>query len=433
MADIQACLTILFLALASSVSVDCPNMVNLAGGLGMPGINLAIWNSLQNDCCSAAGVVCVSEHVTEIQWYGLGLNGVINGTAIPSSVTVFDLSRNQVSGSIPQNLPAGLSYLQLAANYLSGGLPPSFPSALTYLSLGLNGLTGSIPSAPFPSTLGVVSFGGNYLSGSIPDNLPTGLQELILDHNYLTGAIPSLPNGLVNLYLYSNRLSGDLPIFPPTIRLLRLGYPGKPGNQFSGSLKLNSPVELHINDNWIADIFIQDTRQLSACDLSNNPLLGNPNLVNLTMCTKNALYNASLLPNTVTHTTQSKTITENVKSTGWLTISLTMRDNLMTSMLNLTFAQNLTESVSLHQTSSFIIQSLTESQNQLSSASADYSFQTLKRILTTMDLMKIILRLLIDTLVLISVLIKTPTMRELRRKFGRKNRKVSEHNFLQSK
>ena len=52
------------------------------------------------------------------------------------------------------------------------------------------------------------------------------------------------------------------------------------------------------------------------CDLSNNPLLGNPNIAGLTMCTKNGLYSAALLPITRSTTKLAKTtsVSENVVS-----------------------------------------------------------------------------------------------------------------------
>ena len=186
-------------------------MIQLALGLKVNIHQPLIWTQLQGDCCSATNINCDgSQRVTQINWNNIGLSGVINGTAIPSSVT--------------------------------------------YLDLGRNDLTGSIPSA--------------------------------------------LPNGLKTLFLHGNQMSGDLPSFPP-LRDLWLGYPGYPGNHFTGTLRVNNPINLKINDNWIADIILQETSQLdSRCDLSNNPLLGYPNIAALTMCTKIGLYSACSLGHT---------------------------------------------------------------------------------------------------------------------------------------
>ena len=154
--------------------------------------------------------------------------------------------------------------------------------------------------------------------GSIPNALPSGLRELYLNNNAITGCIPSsLPSGLVLLYLYCNQMSGNLPSFPSTLQYLYLGYSGAPGNHFTGSVRLNFPLDLYINDNWITDVVIQDSSVLatggSNCDLSNNPLLGNSNIAGLTLCTKNGLYSASLLPNTKLATALAKTTTYTTK------------------------------------------------------------------------------------------------------------------------
>ena len=115
-----------------------------------------------------------------------------------------------------------------------------------------------------------INLGTNQLSGSIPLTFPTELTELYLDQNELTGNVPSvLPTSLVNFHIYRNQLSGDLPSFPSAIQQLLLGitaFSGNNGNQFTGSLQLNKPRQLLINDNWISDVFIQDTSALTKCD-----------------------------------------------------------------------------------------------------------------------------------------------------------------------
>ena len=220
-----------------AVSLDCPDMVEFAYGLGLQTAQPAVWSALQSDCCTASGVDCDgSQRVWRIEWYFLGLNGVVNGTAIPSSVT--------------------------------------------HLSLEGNDITGAIPSA--------------------------------------------LPSGLRELYIHGNQMSGDLPSFPSTLTNLMLGYSGYYGNHFTGTLRLNRPLWLRINDNWIADLVIQDRSVLGTCDLSYNPLLGNPNIAGLTMCTKNGLYSAALLPVTrSTLKTMAKTTTTQLTSVPGTTMQFT--------------------------------------------------------------------------------------------------------------
>ena len=198
------------LSVICAVSIDCPNIKILAYGLGMQKARPAIWTALQGDCCNSAGttgVTCSGQRVTRISWNAKGLNGTINGTAIPLSLTYLDLILNTITGTIPNNLPSGLT----------------------------------------------------------------------------------------DLYLYANLMSGDLPSFPSALQYLALGLAGYPGNHFTGALRLNQPFQLYINNNWITDVLIQDSSQIdpSYCDLSNNPLLGNPGIAGL-QCTKIGLYSANL-------------------------------------------------------------------------------------------------------------------------------------------
>ena len=197
------------LSLFIAVSIDCPNVINLAFGFNMNVKQPAIFSQLQSDCCAATGVSCVSQRVFLIDWYGMDLDGVINGTAIPSNIINLWVANNE-------------------------------------------------------------------LTGSIPDMLPIGLVSLNLD---------------------INKLSGDLPQFPSTLESLGLGWPGAPGNNhFTGTVRMNRPTYLRINYNWITDVLVQDSSSLITCDLSYNPLLSNPNLANLPMCTKTGLYSANMLP-----------------------------------------------------------------------------------------------------------------------------------------
>ena len=386
-------------------SVDCPNLRNLASGLGMQSGNPTIWTQLQGDCCTADGVVCVSQGVTEISWVNIILYGMINGTAIPNGITRLILWDNQLTGSIPSIFPGGLKILDL--NY--------------------NRLTGSIPS--------------------------------------------TLPSGLTHFYLDGNQLSGDLPIFPISLQLLYLGYPGNPGNYFTGTLRLNQPNEVYINFNWITDVIIQDRSQInpSQCDLSNNPLLGNPNIALLTMCAKNGLYSASLLPNTLTTiktttstrfmtttrqvvTTMTRLITRiNVASTmgsttttvtvGTTTIQLSkiVTETNSRSTLQAFFSSAITSILSNHilsSSSSSISLSTQIAQTEEEISSFPIQFNTAKdnctslliflngtiilNPLTEYQLIATIIRLLVNMLLFRNVINRTPFKREWKSKVHRK-------------
>ena len=235
---------------AYSISIDCPNIINLALGMRMDIRKPAVMDQIREDCCDTDSnpsitytdveklyVVCnLNSRVIEINWYFMNLNGRINGTALTPKLRFLGLNNNALTGSIPNALPTGLLYLDTWENSLTG---------------------------------------------SLPDPLPTGLVELSVEGNQLTGTVPFFPTSLTNLWL---------------------GYPGKLGNHFVGSVSINQPVNFFINGNWITDIIIQDSSKFDDdhCDLSDNPLLGNPHLTPLTnICKMTGLYSANSLPNTI--------------------------------------------------------------------------------------------------------------------------------------
>ena len=366
----------------SSVSTDCPNIINLARGLGVQSSQPSIWNNLQLDCCTESGITCTSQRVTHIQWIGLALNGSINGTALPSTLTLLWLRNNQLTGKIPPLLPIGLYQLDLNSNLLTG---------------------------------------------SIPAQLPSGITGLFLHGNLLTGSIPStLPTGLTSLDLYGNRLSGDIPQLPSTLRNLYLGWPGKPGNQLTGAVSVNRPIHFVINDNWITDVIIQDVSQISSsyCHLDNNPLLGNINIAQLTMCTKNGIYNSSLLPNTATTSISGSTtrkssqhfsmeIASELISTFELSTSL---EALVTSIpKDTTIADIMTPSHAPTLTLSIIF----ESTFPINSTGTVPFQQLAIRFNTSLNMT---FRLIISAMILTGVFLKTPFSRECKRI---RNKKIS--------
>ena len=233
------------------LSVDCLNMISLATGLNLNIKQPVIWNLLQIDCCNTTGITCANDRVDVIEWVDYGLDGFINGTALPSELNTLYLYSNDLTGGMPQILPPKLERIDLALNRLSGPLIKNIPPTLGYVMLYYNAFTGTIPS---------------YKSLN-----------------------------LFQLYVQGNMLHGDAPEFPAMYYLCIRG------NQITGSVIFrNQPYQVLIGDNWINDILITDTSELnSGCEIDNNPLLGNPNIVNLTMCSQTGLYNASSLPITV--------------------------------------------------------------------------------------------------------------------------------------
>ena len=106
-----------------AVSIDCPTMIQFASNLGMQSAQPTIWTQLNADCCTTAGVNCVSQRVTRIVWDGKGLKGFINSSALPSSVTWLNLGPNQLTGGLSSDWPSGLLFLEVDGNLLSGDVP----------------------------------------------------------------------------------------------------------------------------------------------------------------------------------------------------------------------------------------------------------------------------------------------------------------------
>jgi len=256
--------------------MDCPNIINLAIALHMDTKQPTIMSQLRADCCSGSVssspyLGCVGNRVDVVQWNQLNLDGTVNGTAIPNKVTKLYIWQNSITGTLPLSMPTTVTDLDVDSNQLSGTLTVSaLPPALTYLAVYLNQFSGPLTGA-----------------------FPTAMTYLDVSGTFFTGDVPLLPSTLTTLYL---------------------GFTGYPaGNRFTGKVVLNSsPIVFYINDNWITDVVISNPSQLTTqnCDLSDNPLFGNVHIAGLA-CVKNGLYSANLLPITVTTvnavTTTSKT------------------------------------------------------------------------------------------------------------------------------
>ena len=126
------------------------------------------------------------------------------------SLRTIALDDNQLSGSIPEKLLHGLASLEdvsLQENQLSGAIPEKLFEGLTSLQkvhLQRNQLTGSIPEKLFEglTSLRVVDLSNNRLSGPIPTNLfdgLTSLQKVDLSGNDVTGPIPDRLREVVKL------------------------------------------------------------------------------------------------------------------------------------------------------------------------------------------------------------------------------------------
>jgi hypothetical protein len=158
------------------------------------------------------------------------LNGSIPSSLATSTLVFLSLADNNLSGTIPPSFGSNftsLTVLDLSSNVLVGPLPPgSFRAPkLSVLDLSRNKLNGTISSLALQNLvsldLSVNSFSG-ILSASFPDQeLITAslqallLQRLDLSHNYFYGEIPSVlatkfPS-LTKLDASYNFFNGSLP------------------------------------------------------------------------------------------------------------------------------------------------------------------------------------------------------------------------------
>ncbi|CAO2824454.1 unnamed protein product [Amaranthus hypochondriacus] len=135
-------------------------------------------------------------------------------------LTILDLQKNKLSGTIPDCLSPRLEMINFSSNKLSGVIPCPLSnlSSLAYLHLNDNELQGEIPSClSFLSGMKILDFGENKLSGLVPswlnrENFPK-LKVLRLSKNLLNGTIPHELCSLSLLRvldLSSNYLTGNI-------------------------------------------------------------------------------------------------------------------------------------------------------------------------------------------------------------------------------
>ncbi|KAF0905787.1 hypothetical protein E2562_008840 [Oryza meyeriana var. granulata] len=237
-------LALLLLSVAASSAVAKTDQPDVAAlnvmfeSMNKPS-ELSGWKSNGGDPCGEddewKGIECSDSSVTEINLSGLGLSGTL-GYQLSSlkSVTKFDVSKNNLNGEIPYQLPPNVVQLNLQGNSFTGGVPYSISQMtdLETLNLGKNHLSGQLTDMfsqlPKLSTLDL-SF--NRFSGSLPQSFQylKNLKTLNLESNQFSGHIDVLAKlSLEDLNLKNNKFTGWIPSKLKNINSLETG-----GNSWS--------------------------------------------------------------------------------------------------------------------------------------------------------------------------------------------------------
>lgn len=195
------------------------------------------WRSSGGDPCGDGwkGITCSGSSVTRIELSGLGLSGTL-GYQLSSltSVTYFDMSKNNLNGDIPYQLPPNADHIDLGENTLSGGIPFSISQMtdLTYLNLAHNQLNGQLTDMSL-HRLSLLDLSYNQFSGNLPQSFGSlsSLKKLLLQNNQLSGSIGVLAHlSLEELNIQNNQFTGWIPNKLKSIHNLKID-----GNSWSSS------------------------------------------------------------------------------------------------------------------------------------------------------------------------------------------------------
>lgn len=138
------------------------------------------------------------------------------------SLSLFDLSRNHLTGTIPASISklVHLTGLQLRDNSFTGTIPNVLcMMRLRVVIFDVNMITGTVPTCVGQlHSLNVFSVMENSLEGTIPTGFGNtlGLSTLVLRDNFLTGNLANnvnMPTGLETLDVSTNQLTGPLPLY----------------------------------------------------------------------------------------------------------------------------------------------------------------------------------------------------------------------------
>ncbi|CUG73206.1 GP46-like surface antigen, putative, partial [Bodo saltans] len=169
------------------------------------------------------------------------------GTAT-SALTTFLVDNNKIRGALPSSFGdlfgTSLTLFDVSNNAFSGTLPlawKTWSQVSRFVAVG-NQLTGTIPPdwSMWNNSITYFDIGGNALSGSLPRTLRawSKLMFFSVSYNKLTGTLPpeySEWSSLQTFWVYGNSLSGPLPSVYSNWKAIVTNV-GFSGNQFSGTL-----------------------------------------------------------------------------------------------------------------------------------------------------------------------------------------------------
>ncbi|EXB64646.1 Protein STRUBBELIG-RECEPTOR FAMILY 6 [Morus notabilis] len=179
------------------------------------------WNANGDDPCGQSwkGVTCSGQRVTEIKLSDLGLSGSF-GYQLQSltSVTILDLSNNNLGGGMPYGIPPNLTRLNISHNQLQNQLDNMFDklTSLSTLDLSFNSIQGNLPqSFSSLSSMNKMYLQNNQFTGTIDvlANLP--LDVLNVENNRFTGWVPEQLKGIDLKSNGNSWRSGPAPPPPP--------------------------------------------------------------------------------------------------------------------------------------------------------------------------------------------------------------------------
>ncbi|OAY71353.1 putative leucine-rich repeat receptor-like protein kinase [Ananas comosus] len=242
-------------------------------------------------------------------------------------LTSLSLNSNQFTGRIPASLGklSNLNWLDLADNQLSGPLPTSTNGApgldqllkAQHFHLNKNQLSGSIPENLFNANLTVqhVLLDRNQLTGGIPESvgLVRTLEILNLGNNDLSGQMPNLTamrklkyvdlsnnsfdpsespswfldlKSLTTLIIESGGLHGQMP--QELFGVSQLEKVALDNNEFNGTLDMGNNISRQLQivsfkNNALNSVMLSSNYN-NTLILSGNPVCSNPNLENTPYC-----------------------------------------------------------------------------------------------------------------------------------------------------